>query len=348
MRGTSEEVKMKGGHLLKNILGWVLAGIIAVVISSLFILVYNWSGTHIANPTGSTCYKWKPNQYKANATEGINYMHMDANGFNNLSDNTENIDLLLMGGSHMEAIQFPTSKNTASLLNASMPELRTYNIGMSGHQLLDCVDNIENAVEEFEPSRYVVIQTGDLLISLDSIVSVKQGTYADIPSYDSGIVYYLQMIPAIKVIYKQLDNKLAIDRKSKTHKHTSTEKTEAVKTDTRPIFTVLSEVLTEKRTFLEKHGCELIIAYTPSTKILSTGEMERDDNTEWVNQVKECCEDAGIVFLDCYDEFLAEYNNSYSVPYGFSNSKMGTGHLNETGHRMLAQVLEEYIKGDNR
>ena len=81
---------------------------------------------------------------------------------------------------------------------------------------------------------------------------------------------------------------------------------------------------------------------------MPTGKIERDDDINWVNKVRNCCEIADVIFLDCYSGFLKEFNSSYAVPFGFANSKIGTGHLNETGHRILAGVLAEYIMGENR
>ena len=48
-----------------------------------------------------------------------------------------------------------------------------------------------------------------------------------------------------------------------------------------------------------------------------------------------------IVFVDTGDAFLKAYENDYSVPYGFSNTTIGNGHLNQTGHRIVA---EEFYK----
>ncbi len=70
---------------MKGILGWVIAGMISLMMASAFVLVYAYSGTHITNPSGATDYKWRAGQYKAQWSEGISYMYMDENGFNNLS-----------------------------------------------------------------------------------------------------------------------------------------------------------------------------------------------------------------------------------------------------------------------
>ena len=48
----------------------------------------------------------------------------------------------------------------------------------------------------------------------------------------------------------------------------------------------------------------------------------------------------------CYvgDDFLREYSETHTVPYGFFNTAPGKGHLNRTGHRILAEALYRKLK----
>lgn len=332
---------------IKGLLGWIIAGMISLVIVSLFVLGYNYSGTHIANPSGATDYKWKPGQYKAVWSEGINYMRMDDNGFNNLSSDINDIDLLLMGGSHMEAAQFKTEYNAGSILNESIAGIKTYNIGVSGHQLLNCMDNLESAIEEYHPSSFVVIETDNLNVDAGSIQAVLDGTLADIPSYDSGVMYQLQRIPALKVIYKQLMDKLSIDRSSVA----SGNAVEAIaaegdgeKLSTQKLH-IMTKMLKEKYDFCEKNGVHFVLAYTPGVSVAADGSIYRNDDEEWVSSVENAAEDIGIIVVDCFEAMKNEYERTYALPFGFDNATMGSGHLNETGHRIVAQEIAKAAEG---
>ena len=329
--------------MCKHILEWIVSGLIALLLGSFVVLVYKYCGTHIANETGATDYKWLPNQYMANAAEGINYMFMDSNGFNNLSSETSKIEILLMGGSHMEAIQIPTEQNTASRLNNLLPDCYTYNIGMSAHQFINCLGNVKAALQEYKPKKYVIIHTSDLSITLDEINAVANGTLQEIPSYDSGILYYLQMIPSIKVIYQQ-----CLEKVKKDFTHNKTVMASATKAEDSGKFLMLSSVLAENERLCEDYGCRMIVAYTPEIEINEAGEMVRYDNKEWVKCVKESCENNGIIFLDCFDAFLSEYDEYNIVPFGFNNSKMGKWHLNADGHRILTSVIANCIIGEQQ
>ena len=44
-----------------------------------------------------------------------------------------------------------------------------------------------------------------------------------------------------------------------------------------------------------------------------------------------------------YSDMIAEYKESYQFSYGFSNSAPGEGHMNKTGHRIVAETVYEFI-----
>ena len=58
---------------------------------------------------------------------------------------------------------------------------------------------------------------------------------------------------------------------------------------------------------------------------------------------KECCDKADIKVIDVSDSMIAEYEKSYALSYGFSNSAPGEGHLNEVGHRIVAEAVYKCI-----
>ena len=60
---------------------------------------------------------------------------------------------------------------------------------------------------------------------------------------------------------------------------------------------------------------------------------------------KSCCEKYNIDFIDAGSSFLSEYNNDNKLPYGFMNTAYGQGHLNETGHKIMADMINEALEG---
>ena len=83
----------------------LISGVISILILSVFCFFYSYSGIHIVNDTFATDYKWQSNQFKSNMTEGFAWIKLDKYGFNNVNSHIDDIDILLMGSSHMEAVQ---------------------------------------------------------------------------------------------------------------------------------------------------------------------------------------------------------------------------------------------------
>ena len=84
------------------------AGAISLVLLSIFSIIYGLSGIHISNSSGATDYKWEPYQFKSTMIEGFACMKLDEYGFNNPNCSfITPVDVLIMGSSHMEAVNIP-------------------------------------------------------------------------------------------------------------------------------------------------------------------------------------------------------------------------------------------------
>ena len=107
--------------------------------------------------------------------EGIGFGKVNNEGYNNLYEYEHgmNIDVLVMGSSHMEAVQMRQNENASSVL-ASLSGLRVYNIGISAHSFAICSQNLQAAVKKYHPSKYIVIETSSASFTnsvLEEIIS---------------------------------------------------------------------------------------------------------------------------------------------------------------------------------
>lgn len=241
------------------------------------------------NSNGATDYTWESGQFMSTMKEGFSWLRFDSNGFNNTykEKSFEDIDILLMGSSHMEGVNVGSSQNTGYLLNALLDET-TYNIGISGHTIYTCIKNIENAVAVYNPSEYVIIETDKIALSEEKMREVLVGEYETIKSYDGGIFYILQKkIPVIKTIYKQITS------------------WETEKKSDEDIFSYSEEYMGTLEAFLGKAvepvnnvGAKLIIFYHPTTKLDESGELANTTNSEALMAFEKVCEDNNIIFVE--------------------------------------------------
>ena len=85
----------------------------------------------------------------------------------------------------------------------------------------------------------------------------------------------------------------------------------------------------------------IIILYHSGVTLLPDGHLLIDRDMRYYDDFKNACERNGIVFLDAGDAFLRAYAADRSLPYGFHNTTMPSGHLNTLGHKIVA---EEFYK----
>lgn len=327
-------------NLKMKIFRWILKLIGAILIStallSLFTLAYEYSGTHIDNSTGSTDYRWESNQYKSNMTEGFSFAKADINGFNNLTGiDSENINILMMGSSHMEGFNVPQDKNTSYILDSKLQNMSVYNIGISGHTIYRCANNIEAAVNEYKPSSYVVIETSTIQLDTNSINEVLNGNLKKIESYDTGVIYQLQKIPCFKLIYKQFEAMFIPEKTVSGIKTIDVYDSEYI--------TALDKFLKKIESSVESNSSKIIIFYQPSLQLNRDGVAYTTTDENHLSAFQDACDKNNIIFVDMTDTFISNYKEKHIMPHGFTNTAVGTGHLNENGHEMIANKLDEVI-----
>lgn len=333
-RNVSRRIK-----LMKKQIQWfikaILAGVITIIILSVFCYFYSYDGIHIASETGATDYVWEKGQLKATMKEEFSRVRMDNYGYNNFYDYSKDADVLLMGSSHMEAAQVSVTENVGYLLNEQMPELKTYNIGMSGHTIYRCVDNLGNALDTYKPKKYLVMVVDSVDLNIDEMMHVVDGTAEAIPSYDDGIVYYLQKIPSIKVIYKQLSDWISLSGESDA----GSVKQEIDSNYESQYIQTLEQFLEIVETQTAKYSVKPIILYQPAQKIRDDGTIDYEYNEDNLKKFVEVCKDKDISFINMEEEFDNLYKNDKKLVHGFTNSSIGEGHLNKEGHIVIANAI---------
>lgn len=331
----------------RNSLLWfgkaIASGIISLLILSGFTILYSHTGVHRDNPTGATDYIWEPNQLKTTMTEGFSWFRMDGNGFNNITGREDKTDILLMGSSHMEAVQIPKNQNTGCLLNSLLEGSQVYNIGISGHTLYHCIANLDNAMAAYSPKEYVIIETSTVELDIDSMGAVLVNTYPRLKSYDKGLIYMVQKnIPAVKVLYKQLDEWRSSENTASGIRDIAEE---PLNNYSGCIYTnLLNDFLSKAAESVDDTGAKLIIFYHPDTAIDASGNLINATDPAALSAFGSACRKNGIIFIDMTDSFQKLYDREHVLAHGFSNTAIGTGHLNASGHKVIAEKISAVIQ----
>ena len=329
---------------MKKHLIWILkvlvSGVLTFVILTMFCFLYYNVPVHSTTADGATDYSWEKNKYYSRATEGFASGRTNNDGYINTFDYYEGmeIDVLLMGSSHMEGYNVAMNQNTASQLNSLYGYNAVYNIGVSGHTFLRCCNNFEAALEKYKPKKYVIIETSSLAFSEEELQLAIDGTMENLPSHSEGIVGILQKNQFFRLLYTQLSNWADVSNAEEQSTAEAVQKQVGSKEMYLQLLNKLSKIANE-------HGVKLLVFHQSNIHIDSETGLAIQENNTMIKTFAEYCDESGIEFLDMTNRFVAEYNNSNILAHGFSNTSVGAGHLNKHGHRMIAEELFRVVGG---
>lgn len=338
---------MRKKRKLLGLIRFAGALVTAFIFLNSFCLIYFNVAIHMPSDTGATDYVWEPNKFYACAKEGFAYGITDGNGYNNSFPHRQDqgIDILVMGSSHMEAFQVAQDENATYLLNKQLKDSGNndyaYNIGISGHDFLRCASNLTNALNTFKPTKYVVVETSGVSFSASDVDAVLAAAYPKIASHDAGIIGFLQRFPFLRLTYQQLEGFIGLNAENGAADTAAQDAAQTCMTPSyRESFIQLIQKIADNA---KSNSVRLIIVYHPQISFNSDGSMIIYTNPDYLKLFKDTCAANGIIFADMSDKFLSEYQARHIVPYGFSNTAAGVGHLNKDGHRMVSEKLYDII-----
>ena len=319
----------------------LLSGILAGVILTGFCYFYYNMPVRIADADGATDYRWEPNTFYCRGTEGFAWGRTNNEGYLNPTDflPESGTDILVMGSSQMEGYQVEQKESAASRLDALLPEDRVYNIGVSGHTFPICVSNLEAAIKKYQPAKYVVMETDRIRFSDEELIQVLEGTVAEIASYSGGIVGLLQKNPYLRLAYSQMQSFA-----ERTGDGVAEENVAVASGQTTSDEGLLSAFFEKIETIARAGQVRVIVLYHPGITVREDATIQLNRDLEAVQQFRRLCTEHGITLLDMSERFVQEYEASRILPYGFTNSSVGNGHLNKYGHGMIADELYQRIK----
>lgn len=330
--------------VLKQIFKICVAGVTSLAILCVFCLFYYNLSVHYTSESGSTDYKWATDRFYAKATEGFAWGRTDKNGFNNsYKEDFEKIDVLFMGSSHLEAFNGQQKYNTVYQYNTFYErdgkDKFAYNIGVSGHSLLICLDNLEDAIKEFKPTETIVIETPTIHMRESSLELLVNNKMYDLESEDNKFAVALANVPYLRLMYNQLvflrqaDAPVQPEEFGDVNKYTQN----------------LNFVLKRASQLAEKHGIKLMVVYNSPMEIDSKGNLLPQTYEEYVDIMDAACKNADITFVNMYQPYAAYYKETYRLPHGFSNTRVGTGHINRYGHQVIAETVYDILEnGEGR
>jgi hypothetical protein len=100
---------------------------------------------------------------------------------------------------------------------------------------------------------------------------------------------------------------------------------------------------TALRALRAAYGERLLVVYVPEIDVSATAAPNRAETV-----LLSACREAAIDCLSMRQAMLAERDGAHHLSQGFSNTSLGRGHLNETGHRLVGEAIWSFIDSQNR
>lgn len=319
-----------------------VAGIVALGILSLFSVFYYNPPIHVGSESGATDYTRQSDTFWSRGTEGFASGTTDENGYNNAYEVAEGtpVDVLLMGSSQTEGLYVDEKENMGYLLNEMFAEngenRYVYNIGMSAHTFLRNVSNLKYALETYQPTEYVVLETDFVSFASGEVDAALQDQMSPLESYQNGLLYESQKIPYVKLLYQQY--------KDYSGQASETDDSAQVQGEAAYDFGKMSELLRYVKEQADEYGVTAMIYYYPSLSLEEDGSLATSTDDEMTANFAGLCEENGIAFVDMTEAFEREYEENHHIVSGFSNTAECYGHLNRYGHKLIAEAIYQEIE----
>lgn len=342
-----------------KIFSWIFAFGIGFVIANFLVSFYFFEPGWFNRQGGATQMIYEPGTRIVRADEGYTVTNVDENGYiNESAELSREGYVLVLGNSQSNGNNVMPEDKYVQILNRMLAADRqekdvcAYNISVGGRDFCDIVSGFDAAIQEFPRSEAVVIQ----IQTTDLNPGKLQGCTEQRPFAGEDRGSYLKEHSTFK--QKSLNNiknffPLWIylwEIKSQTvdlsfedvfwHQEGNAAPVTGTELDLDEYEKALEEALQFIRS---DYDGKIIIVNTPYIGFRADGTIAYvKSETEAV--FEELCEKNGVIYHNMISKYQTEYESSHKLPYGFSNTSMGTGHLNKDGHRMVADELYEILK----
>lgn len=318
-----------------------ISGLLALAILSCFCLIYDNDPLATEQPYGFTNYKFPANKFWVSMVEGFGYGKTNNIGYNSIDDvHFSDPVILFMGSSQTEAFQVPQKDNFVSLLQKKYSvsadnELSFVNLGISSHYLDTCASTLESVISGFENARYIVIEVGKIDFTQKQLDEMLQASAYE-PYKDKGILTNaIRSIPYLRTLKNTF---------SKILKNKSAEsQSDPIDIDYDAYSAKLDAAIARISSIAQSSGTQLIIMHHNNILFNEDGQPMGADDPVLAAQFQQSCQRYDVHYIDMTDSFITHYQDTFQLPYGFANSVMGVGHLNKTGHKLIADALYDAI-----
>ena len=327
----------------------IIAGVISLVLLSFFSLVYYNPPIATEQPDSVTNYRFVPNKNWSFMLEGVGFGKTDNLGYNNAYYNEcLDPDIVFIGSSHLEALQVPQDSNCVYILNKMFDEdkeednnFKCINLGVSGHSFEVLACNFKYVADKFPDAKYILIETSNVEFSPEVLDDVIAGKFHTPIEKQGFIAEAAKKVPFIRLMHKKFNE--SAPAKVTTVAPATDSRSQKAEPDMNIYIEKMNIILGSISEISTEKGVKPIVLLHESFWEDKDRNIVTNMNNTYKDAFMKCCADNGIKVIDVSPDFISAYKENFELSYGFSNSAPGEGHLNKTGHRIMAETIYRKI-----
>ena len=330
-------------NAIHRIVEWIMSIIIGFLVVNTICFLYERPVGWYDTINGVSTSVWHPGKVIVHGTEGYGKIIVDENGFLNPSGELADEYILMLGTSHTQGKEVDCEKKYSVLVNDQIGDdnkLHTYNISTDGNFLPTQIKHFKAATEAFADASIITIEIGstdysvadleDALEQVDYDLADSADYFSVMSSFEKIRTFVKEYFPLISRIRTQMQTAKSIKQIN------SSVDSWAIDSDNYSM--VIGKAL---RLMKSEYDKPLVFIYHPRVNIEKDGTLSLVYSETW-EIFKEACINNGIDIIDCGPDFIENYNSKKELPYGFANTTLGSGHLNEVGHQIVANEIIAY------
>lgn len=329
---------------IKEIFCWLVAFCVAFCVANILCFLYERPTGWFDTPNGPAPAGWRPNSVLIHGMEGYGVTRVDSNGYLNPEGNLTDGYTLMMGSSHTQGKEVPTNQKYSVLVNEHFAKtsdmLYTYNIACDGNFLPSLLKHFKAAVEAFPEAGMITLEIASTDFSESELESALQQVRFDPQNTIANQADQMDFVEKLKNTIKEYLPLLSLMKKKLETNLAAKSTTFSDEGDTVYCGTLFEEAMALLRSQFDG---PIVFVYHPNLVFEETGTFSIDYSETW-ELFQDACHKYNIDTIDMGPVFLEHYESTSQLPYGFSNTKPGTGHLNRVGHRLIAQELIMFME----
>lgn len=330
-----------------------IAFVVVFVFFNLICQIYYHMPAWYDRSSNATSYIWRPNSYILQAKEGFGFNTIDENGYvNPIKPLVKKDYILVFGASHSQGKEINQGERYTDLLNSRYgeEELKVYNLSGDGHFYDKIVAGFSAGIEEFPDSSAAIIEIGTTeydVKTLEEALSQRNYNVKETGEYIKNSVDQKTIIkqtvketmPYVALLKHRVGDG-SLDFGNPFGLNDKVEEENSNVFDKQDYYDLVKLTANSLK---NNYSGKIIICYHPGCKLSSDGTVDWKEE-ETYKPFRQAIEDSGIYFLDMTDAFDKLYEEEKILPYGFQNTTFGGGHLNQYGHKLLAEKLFDVLE----